>query len=125
VIQDDGHLLTVLRYIEANPVRANIVLDPSDYRWSICRCHGLGEDDPLLSPIPDWDKLRRTASERRKRWRAKVCAPQKEGEMTADRNSSRSGRPFGADEWTQATAKRLDIDLTPRKRGRLRNVNMN
>jgi putative transposase len=125
VIQDDGHLLTVLRYIEANPVRANIVLDPTDYRWSSFRCHGLGEDDPLLSAIPEWDELGRTASERRKRWRAKVCAPQKEGELTAVRNSIRSGRPFGADEWTERIAQRLNIDLTHRKRGRPRKVNMN
>jgi putative transposase len=125
LIQDDGHLLTVLRFIEANPVRANLVLDPSDYRWSSYGCHGLGEDDPLLSPIRESDKLGRTASERRKRWRAKVCARQKEGELTAVRNSLRSGRPFGADEWTERIAKRLNIDLTHRKRGRPRKVKKN
>jgi len=41
VIQDDGHLLVVLHYIEANPLRAGIVADPADYRWSSYQQHGL------------------------------------------------------------------------------------
>jgi putative transposase len=122
VIQDDSHLLTVLRYIEANPLRAEIVLDPSEYRWSSFRCHGLGEADPLLSPIPEWDELGRSPSERQKRWRSKVLSPQKEIELTAVRNALRSGRPFGADEWTEKIATRLKIDLAPRPRGRPRKI---
>src|SRR5262249_33376533 len=118
VIQDDAHLLTVLRYIEANPLRAGIVLDPSEYRWSSFRCHGLGETDPLLSPIAEWDELGRTASERQKRWRSKVLSPQREVELTAVRNSLRSGRPFGADEWTDKIAKQLNVDLARRPRDR-------
>lgn len=31
VIQDDEHLLTVLRYVEANPLRAGMVADLQDY----------------------------------------------------------------------------------------------
>jgi putative transposase len=53
VIQDDAHLLVVLRYIEANPLRTRMVEDPADYRWSSYPCHGLGRDDPLLSPFPE------------------------------------------------------------------------
>ena len=42
VIQDDEHLLTVLRYIEANPLRAQMVKRAEDYAWSSFRAHGLG-----------------------------------------------------------------------------------
>ena len=34
VIQGDGHLLRVLRYIEANPVKAGMVDRAGDYAWS-------------------------------------------------------------------------------------------
>src|SRR5262245_10737396 len=34
VIQDDDHLLTVLRHIEANPLRARMVAAAGAYRWS-------------------------------------------------------------------------------------------
>jgi len=39
VIEDDDHLLTVLRYIEANPVRAKMVERASEYRWSSYASH--------------------------------------------------------------------------------------
>jgi putative transposase len=118
VIQDDRHLLVVLRYIEANRLRARMVADLADYRWSSFQQHGMGRDDPLLSPFPEWDELGRTEAERRKRWRAKVRAVQAEPELDAVRRSLRSGRPFGAGDWTERMADRLGIDLNPRPRGR-------
>jgi putative transposase len=57
VIQDDAHLLVVLRYIEANPLRAQMVTDPADYRWSSFPHHGLGHADPLVSGFPEWEEL--------------------------------------------------------------------
>ena len=38
-LQDDDHLWTVLRYIEANPLRAAMVADPADYPWSSYPAH--------------------------------------------------------------------------------------
>ncbi len=40
------HLRMALRYVELNPVRANLVDDPEQYRWSSARCH-LGLVPPL------------------------------------------------------------------------------
>jgi putative transposase len=120
VIQDGEHLLVVLRYIEANPTRAGLVADPADYRWSSFPHHGLGRDDPLLSPFPEWEQLGRTEAERRRRWRAKVRAAQRAGELTAVRDSLRSGRPLGEAGWVERIAGRLRIDLQPRPRGRPR-----
>jgi putative transposase len=112
------HLLVVLRYIEANPLRARLVADPAEYQWSSFQQHGMGREDPLLSSFPEWDGLGRTEAERRKRWRAKVRAGQDEAEVTAVRQSLQSGRPFGAERWTEKIATRLKIDLTLRPRGR-------
>jgi len=120
LIQDDAHLLVVLRYIEANPLRAKVVTDPALYRWSSFPRHGLGRDDPLVDSFPEWEELGRTEAERRRRWRAKVRAAQNQAELTTVRSSLRSGRPLGAPEWTEQMAKRLNIDLTPRPRGRPR-----
>ena len=33
-IQQDEHLLTVIRYVERNPLRANLVIRAEDWRWS-------------------------------------------------------------------------------------------
>ncbi len=120
VIQDDAHLLVVLRYIEANPLRAEIVADPGEYPWSSFQHHGMGKDDPLLSPFPEWEQLGRTDAERRRRWRVKLHASQRKEELTAVRDSLRTGRPLGEPRWVEQMAKRLGINLQPRPRGRPR-----
>ena len=119
------HLLVVLRDIEANPLRARVVADPADYRWSSYQQHGLGHDDPLLSPFPGWAELGRTEAERRSRWRAKVRAKPVESELAAVAQSLQRGRPFGDADWTVRTAKRLGIDPTIRPPGRPRKHNVN
>jgi REP element-mobilizing transposase RayT len=43
IVQNNEHVLTVPRYIEANQLRAGIVADEADYRWSSYREHRLGE----------------------------------------------------------------------------------
>ncbi len=122
VIQDDGHLLTVLRYIEANPLRARIIEDLAGYRWSSFPAHGQGVADPLHDPFPEYDALGRTPAERRARWRRKVMAPQPESDLARIRDSARTGKPLGEPEWVARNAARLGINLNPRPKGRPRKV---
>jgi putative transposase len=123
VIQDDQHLLVVLRYIEANPHRAAMVADPGEYRWSSYQAHGLGHADPLLSPIPEFEALGRTPSQRQARWRRKVKAAQHQDEIDHVRNSLRTGKPQGCPEFVEAKAQALRLNLNPRPRGRPRKQN--
>ncbi len=50
LVQADTYLLVCQRCIEMNPVRAGMVADPADYRWSSYRHHALGQPDRILSP---------------------------------------------------------------------------
>ena len=50
IIDTEHYLLTCSRYIELNPVRAGMVLEPGDYRWSSYRYNAGGEPDDLLIP---------------------------------------------------------------------------
>jgi len=43
-IEDDQYILTVIRYIHLNPVKAGIVKTPEEYRWSSCKAY-CGKDD--------------------------------------------------------------------------------
>lgn len=44
VVDTDAYLLAVCRYVELNPVRAQLADDPAAWRWSSCRAHlGLAE----------------------------------------------------------------------------------
>jgi len=61
-VLDQQHLLAAGRYVERNPVRADLVGDAKDYLWSSCRFHcGLAEHDPLIrekqlpAMVDDWE----------------------------------------------------------------------
>jgi len=49
LINDDEYLLTCMRYIELNPVRADMVRSPGQYRWSSYRCNDQGKEDKLIT----------------------------------------------------------------------------
>ena len=122
VVQDDTHLWTVLRYIEANPLRAKMVADLAHHRWSSYPAHGQGVADPLLSPLPEWDNLGPTEATRRARWRRKVVADQAEVEIESIRRSLQGGLPFGDPAWVESMAARVGQPLERRPRGRPRKV---
>jgi len=46
VVDSERYLLTLMRYIELNPVRAGMVAAPQDYPWSSYRRNALGEGGP-------------------------------------------------------------------------------
>lgn len=48
LVNAEEYLLACYRYIELNPVRANIVKHPNDYRWSSYRAHATGFNDELI-----------------------------------------------------------------------------
>jgi len=59
------YLLACMRYIELNPVRANIVARPESYRWSSYRANALGYIDPIVTPHPLYYALGRSPEARR------------------------------------------------------------
>jgi putative transposase len=48
--QEESYLPACRRYIELNPVRADMVAHPAEYRWSSYRANAQGETDALLKP---------------------------------------------------------------------------
>jgi putative transposase len=120
VIQNDEHLLAVLRYIEANPLRAALVQRAEEYPWSSYRVHGLGESDELIDRLITYEDLSPLAKVRARKWAQKVHRPMDEAVLDAIRRSNATGLPYGDAAWTKRLAKRLDLDLTIRPRGRPR-----
>ena len=65
VIDTEQYLLTCMRYIELNPVRAQGMADhPSEYPWSSYRFNALGEDDRLVTPHIEYKRLGATDAQR-------------------------------------------------------------
>jgi putative transposase len=120
VVQEDDHALTVLRYIEANPLRAGMVTDLASYPWSSYIVHGLGRRDPLVSPLPGWERLGRDECARQAYWRRWVHEPLSERELARVRQAVVSGRPYGSAPWVEVMAATLRLALAKRGRGRPR-----
>ena len=57
---------------------------------------------------------------RQRKWAEKVHGPLEEALLTQIRRSTATGLPFGERTWVNRLAKRLDLDLSIRPRGRPR-----
>ncbi len=113
-VQDDGHLYSVARYVERNPVRAGLVRRAEQWRFgSLFRwLRGSTEDKALLSA---WPRPRQSD------WVAHVNSVQSEAELQALQQSIQRGSPFGGERWSTRAVTRLGLESTLRPRGRPRN----
>ncbi|BAB53052.1 transposase [Mesorhizobium japonicum] len=57
VAMDEDHLLSAVRYVGLNPVRAELVKQAADWPWSSARAHLTGEPDGVADPQPMRDRL--------------------------------------------------------------------
>jgi putative transposase len=62
-VEDDDYMLTVVRYIHQNPVKAGIVKNINDWKWS--SCHGYYGDSYYPPSLLDEDFILGTLSEDR------------------------------------------------------------
>jgi putative transposase len=110
-IQEDGHLWTVLRYVERNALRAGLVRRAEAWRWSSLweraqgRAAGWLDDGP--GPLPG-------------DWLARVNAAETEAELEALRRAVMRGSPYGDAVWVAQTAASLGLQATLRPVGRPR-----
>ena len=105
---DEQYLLATARYIEMNPVAAELVQNPEDYRWSSALAHLAGEDDglaqvsPLLELVPDWRSF------------LKLAPPD---EIDMIQRHERTGRPLGEEGFIEKLEIKLDRVLRPQRPG--------
>jgi putative transposase len=112
-IQQDEHFLTVLRYVERNPLRARLVRRAEQWAWSSLAWHPSGIRPEILS---DWPVSRP------RNWIDRVQTPQTAAELAAVRQSIARGAPYGEEHWAQKTAESLGLEASLRPRGRPRNA---
>ena len=72
LVQESRYLLTCLRYIELNPVRAGLVRYPGEYRWSSYQVHSLGVKAQLWTPHQRYLNLGESGKTRQRAWCALV-----------------------------------------------------
>jgi len=106
---NDGHLAAVVRYVELNPVRARLVLQAKDWKWSSAQAHLTGTDDvlvrvePMLALFPDWTTY---------------LAEHDQVDIESIRVHTRTGRPLGNSKFLQTAESLTGRVLAPQKPGR-------
>ncbi len=110
-VQEDGHLLTLCRYVERNPVTAEVVARAEEYRWGSLwvRRSGTAELKELLSPWP---------VDCPGNWLKTVNMPMTGKELERLETSMKRSRPFGDEAWTDRVVKKLGLEHTIRNEGR-------
>lgn len=64
LVDSEAYLLTCMRYIEMNPVRAGMVEHPGEYRWSSYVKNTQGDNNALITHHPVYDSLGKDSDER-------------------------------------------------------------
>jgi putative transposase len=113
VAMDDAHVLTALRYLAFNPVRARLSQSPEAWPWSSARAHLEGGGDALAAAAP--------VLERAPRFRDLLeMSVAERAALDGFETRSANGRPLGDDAFIASLERRLGRDLARRRPGRKR-----
>jgi len=109
VVLDEAHLLSAVRYVERNPVRAGLVTAAEKWPWSSASAHGSRRDDLLVKVAPMLERIGD--------WVGYLAAPEDEAVLEALRRHERTGRVLGAEPFIETLEATLARPLRPGKPG--------
>jgi len=121
-VHAEAYLLKCMRYIELNPVRAGMVEQPGDYRWSSFRCNGLGKPDRLIREHDIYMALGPNPAARRDAYRSLFRVQLDEKVLTAIREASQTGTLLSGERFRKEIEIAQKRRLTRAPRGRPRKV---
>jgi putative transposase len=117
LVERENYLLECGRYIERNPLRANLVKDLKEYTWSSYRVYAYGEGDGITDVHEIYDLMGKDPSHRQRAYREYVCLDRNKEEQEI---RSRMGSGIiGAERFRQELEKKF-VDFKKPKRGRPR-----
>jgi len=107
--QTDHHLLSVMRYVERNALRAKLVERAEDWEWG-----SLAWRREHIPPV----RLVESPTPLPSYWRQYVNDPQTAAELAEIRACVNRQRPFGAEDWVARQVKEFGLEATIRNVGR-------
>ncbi len=118
MISKDEYLLACGSYVELNPVRAEMVKTPGDYRWSSYSFYAFSKSDLLVDVQPVYHGLSKDENERRRLYRSFVR------EMLRDKDCMRGEmtgrRIYGSGSFKNNIRDTYEIDAEIKPKGRPR-----
>ncbi len=111
VIENEPYLWAVVRYIERNPVRGNLVERAEEYIWSSAQAHILGRQDNMLTGDSWLIRSKRGDFQ-------KFVESEDRPIEDSIRKATSTGRPLGCGELVQHLEKTLQRRIIVQKAGR-------
>ncbi len=117
-VQTTRYFLMCSRYIELNPVRAGMVADPGEYKWSSYSAQALGRPVRMWTPHAEYERLASTDSARRIAYRRLF-----QGDLGADliseiKHAQKTGFVLGTEKFRQQFQNLTGLAQSHKKRGR-------
>jgi putative transposase len=117
-VQTERYFLTCMRYIELNPVRANMVETPGKYRWSSYQFNALGVANDLITPHHEYLSLAGLDCERQKAYRSLFISEVDDPMWNLIRCATQQGVVVGDSRFAKFIEQRLGRNMQVRPRGR-------
>ena len=118
LVSDDAYLLSCMRYIELNPVRAGMVMHPGDYAWSSYHCNAMGKPCTILEPQEAYCSLGATPPVRQLAYR-ELFRQALNPELIHDvRAAVQTGTPLGNDRFREQIERTLQCSTGHPRPGR-------
>ena len=109
LIDSEQYLLTCMRYIELNPVRAqNMANHPVEYPWSSYAYNALGKGDSLVTPQLEYRRLGTTKQERQSAYRQLFKTRIPEMTLEALRETTNKAWVMGSERFKARMLKQLE-----------------
>ena len=113
LVDAESYLFELYRYIELNPVRADVVKDPANYIWSSYQINALGKSSDLCTPHPLYLQLDSTERSRQKSYRGLFNEILEQSIIDDIQQATRQGMAVGSEKFKQKieelTGRRLHI----------------
>ena len=112
-VEEDKHLHDLIRYVEQNPLRAKLVSNTEDWKWSSFhrRQRNNEEDKKFLCSLP---------TELPVNYFTSVNTLLRDDSLDTIHHSIKKGAPYGSAEWTAHLVEKYGMQSTVREAGRPR-----
>jgi putative transposase len=123
LVDTGRYLLTCMRYIELNPVRATMVSHPAEYAWSSYRHNGQGSPDKVIKSHPFYIQLDKQQQKRCAAYRAMFATHIEADLLSEIRNTLNQELVLGSGAFRKQVETMLGRQTQKKPKGRPRKAN--
>jgi putative transposase len=118
LVDTDQYFLTCQRYIELNPVRANIVVHPAEYHWSSYHANARGVHIDIVTPHPVYLNLADTIEQRLVHYRALFEQNISTEDLISIRKALNKNYPLAKEGFITSLSNKYNISFGRKNKGR-------